>query len=307
MKKIFSFIIILFSIPAVGQVDKDLFEYEELSFDSIIAGYNYPQNPELGQVRVAYYLKNGHRNKSMTFRNDTLKGIMEYKYLRNKLIRTKSFSEIYSYDSLPDSMIGKIDYEHYNGKEYRYNNNLLTKVKYFTHTNGSTSYNFNIIFEYDSLQRLKKEIHEDKYIGYAAAFEPQTSNIDSLYYKNSISSNYKTFDYYNDSILINYFSDGEMTGYEWLYGNIDRPYETMTFLVNNEMISHLIYKINEDSLVTERFYKVHSYKSPWGGEVDFAGYKKTIVEYNMDGYPGKLLYYLDDELIMTKSILYYTP
>ena len=172
---------------------------------------------------------------------------------------------------------------------------------------GSMTYDYDIIFEYDRLNRLTKEINLDKHIGYTAGFESNSDSIDTMYYKDATSSSYKTYDYFTDSILAKYYSDGQFTGYDWIYGDLENPREIKSFSDTDELINHLVYLKNNNGLITERFYKLKSPKSTWGGDMDITAEDKITVNYNEKGYPLIVRYFENDKLIMIKNLKYYAP
>ena len=152
-----------------------------------------------------------------------------------------------------------------------------------------------------------KEINLDKHIGYTAGFASNSDNIDTMYYKDATSSSYKTYDYFTDSILVKYYSDGQFTGYDWIYGDFGNPREIKSFSDSDLFINHLVYLENNTGLITEKFYKLKTSKSTWGGQKDITSEDKITVDYNDKGYPLIVKYFENDKLIMIKNLKYYAP
>ena len=256
MNKLITFILILLPICIFGQVESDIYEYKNVDFDSVVVTIDYIHWKDSPKVRSVYIFKSGNITFYKSYHNDTLDYISESEYNNNKLIKTKNFSEIYSYDPDLKKHVGAIRDDYFNGREFIFNGDRLIKIQYYMSIEGSMTYDYDIIFEYDSINRLIKETNLDKHIGYTAGFESNSDNIDTMYYKSAASSSYKTYDYFTDSILVKYFSDGQFTGYDWIYGDLENPREIKSFSDSDELINHLVYLKNNTGLITERFYKL---------------------------------------------------
>jgi hypothetical protein len=307
MHKLITYILTFLPICVFAQVESDIYEYKNVDFDSVIVTIDYPNWKYRPKVRSVYFFSNGNNTLYKSYRNDTLDYISEDEYNNDKLIKTKNFSEVFSYDPDLKKDVGTIRDDYFNGREFIYNKEKLIKIQYYMSIEGSMTYDYDIIFEYDSLNRLIKETNLDKHIGYTAGFESNSDNIDTMYYKNATSSSYKTYDYFTDSILVKYFSDGKYTGYDWIYGDLENPREIKSFSNLNELINHLVYLKNNNGLITARFYKFKTPKSTWGGEMDITAEDKITVDYNDKGYPLIVKYFENDKLIMIKNLKYYAP
>lgn len=307
MHKLITFILTFLPIYIFGQVESNIYEYKNVDFDSVIVTIDYPDWKDSPKVRSIYIFNNGNNTLYKSYHNDTLDYISEYEYSNDKLIKTKNFTEIFSYDPDLKKHVGAIRDDYFNGQEFIFMDDRLIKIQYYMSIEGSMTYDYDIIFEYDSLKRLIKETNLDKHIGYTAGFESNSDNIDTMYYKNATSLSYKTYDYFTDSVLVKYFSDGQLTGYDWIYGDLENPREIKSFSDTDELINHLVYLKNNNGLITERFYKLKTPKSTWGGEMDITAEDKITVDYNDKGYPLIVKYFENDKLIMIKNLKYYAP
>lgn len=307
MHKLIIFILTFLPIYIFGQVESDIYEYKNVDFDSVIVTIDYPDWKDSPKIRSIYIFNNGNNTLYKSYHNDTLDYISEYEYSNDKLIKTKNFTEIFSYDPDLNKHVGAIRDDYFNGREFIFDGERLIKIQYYVSIEGSMTYDYDIIFEYDSLNRLTKEINLDKHIGYTAGFESNSDNIDTMYYKDATSSSYKTYDYFTDSILAKYYSDGQITGYDWIYGDLENPQEIKSFSDTDELINHLVYLKNNNGLITERFYKLKTPKSTWGGEMDITAEDKITVDYDEQGYPLIVKYFENDKIIMIKNLKYYAP
>jgi len=128
----------------------------------------------------------------------------------------ESHGQIFSYDDKTKKEIGQIQDNTYHGRIFEYDGDLLTKQIYVACYDGSKSYNYFIFYEYDNSGRLIKEVNIDGDIGLTGDFKPNSSVIDTIYYKDKITKWTTTHLYKADSIIsIDYNDNNDIQGYSF--------------------------------------------------------------------------------------------
>lgn len=138
-----------------------------------------------------------------------------YEYYDNGLLKyEESHNQIFGYDEKTKKETGQIKDDTYHGKIFEYKGNLLTKQIYVTCYDGSKTYNYVILYEYDNSGRLTKEVNVDGNIGVTGDFKPNSSVIDTMYYKDKVTKWTTTYQYKADSIIsTDYDDNNEIQGY----------------------------------------------------------------------------------------------
>lgn len=140
-----------------------------------------------------------------------------YEYYDNGLLKyEESHSPIFSYDEKTKKEIAQIKDDAYSGKIFEYKANLLTKQIYVICYDGSKSYDYVILYEYDNSGQLTKEVSVDGNIGLTGDFKPNSSVIDTMYYKDKVTKWTTTHQHKGDSIIsTNYDDNNQIHGYSF--------------------------------------------------------------------------------------------
>lgn len=303
MKHYLFIISLVIPLNIFGQIDTKIFEFENVYFDSLIVETTYPNRNDFWK-RV-YIYENGFKVRESSFMSDTLNSYTDYSYENGNLIISETHNQIYSYDSEQDKHVGKIREDYYYGKEYTYENDMRSKIIDYDVNENSKSFNYETLFQYDSKNLLEKEVLIDNYIGITGDFETNSVNLDTMYYKNTINKSYKTYEYFNDSVVIKYYEDGNFSGHELYIGQFESPREIKTFSNSKELLRHELYERNEIGLVVVQIFKLKTGKNAWGHGIDYSMEDRIIFEYNKKEMPERVKYYKGSQLIMTREFKYY--
>jgi len=207
-----------------------------------ISGYDFTRNNLKGFKRVtstrtnyngrdctsynSIYLINelGDIVRSEHYDKKELTNWTKYEYYDNGLLKyEESHNEIFSYDEKTKKETGQIKDDTYHGKIFEYNGNLLTKQIYVTCYDGSKSYNYVILYEYDNSGRLIKEVNVDGNLGVTGDLKPNSSVIDTMYHKDNVTKWTTTYLYKADSIIsTNYDNNNEIQGYSFTKLNLTK-------------------------------------------------------------------------------------
>ena len=307
MKSFFLFFLNLINICVHAQVEEDIYSYNNVNFDSVVVTINYPDRDEITKYISTYIFENGYNVMYKSYRNDTLIYVSELEYNNEKLIHIQNHSEVYSYNPELAKHIGEIRDDHYSWQEFNYDNGNLINIQFYSAIGNSITNNYEIVYSYNNNNQLVKKSNIDKYVGYRFDFEANTDNIDTAFYKDINKISYNEFEYYTDSILVKYYSDDRLTGYDLISGSVDKPKEIKSYSDSWDLLNHIVYVRNKSGLVTEKFYKLKTSKSQWGGSMDITAENRVIIHYNDKGYPLLLEYFMDDKILMIKRIKYYAP
>ncbi len=307
MKRLILYFLTFIQIYSYAQVEEDIYKYSNVNFDSIIVTYDYPNSKEIRKSKSIYIFENGQNVIYRSYRNDTITYVSELEYNNDKLIHIQNYSEVYSYNPELAKHIGEIRDDHFSWQEFNYNDDNLISIQFYRSIGNSITNYYDIVYEYDNINRLIKKINIDKHIGYRFDFEANSDIIDKGYYKDTSIVSYIEFEYYTDSILAKYYFDNSLTGYDLIYGSYDKPKEIKSFSDSWDLINHIVYVRNKNELVTEKFYKLKTSNSQWGGSMDITADNRLIIQYNEKGYPLLIEYYMDDKVIMIKKLNYYAP
>lgn len=303
MKHYLFIISLIIPLNVFGQIDAKIFEFENVNFDSLIVETTYPNENDFW--KTVYIYENGVKVREKSFSSDTLKSYTDYSYKNGNLIIYENHNQVYSYDPEKDKYVGKIREDYYYGKEYVYDNSVRSMIIDYDVSENSKSFNYETHFQYDSNNRLEKEVLIDKYIGITGDFETNSVNLDSMYYKNTIHESYKTYEYFNDSVIIKYYENGNFSGYELYIGKFESPREIKIFSNSKELLRHEVFKRNEIGLVVVQIFKLKTGKDAWGHVIDYSMEDRIIFEYNKNRMPIKVKLYKGRQLIMTEKFKYY--
>lgn len=139
----------------------------------------------------------------------------KYEYYDNGLLKyEESHSPIFSYDGKTKKEIGQIKDDTYDAKIFEYNGKLLMKEIYVDCYDGSKSYDYLVLYEYDDDGQLIKEISVDGSIGLTGNFKPNSTEIDTLYHKDKVTKWTTTHVHKADSIIsTNYDEEDKIQGF----------------------------------------------------------------------------------------------
>lgn len=202
-----------------GQISGYDFKREDLKgykkVTSIRINYNGRDSSSYSSI---YFINEfGDITKSEHYDNKELTRWTKYEYTDNGLLKyEENHSPIFSYDEKTKKEIGQIKDDIYHGKIFEYNGKLLTKVTYVDCYEGSKSYDYVVLYEYDNSERLVKEVSVDGNIGLTGKFKPNSSVIDTLYNKNKVTRWTKNYVHKADSIIgTDYNDNDEIQGYSF--------------------------------------------------------------------------------------------
>src|SRR5688500_2795964 len=168
MRLLFTIITVTLLSDSFGQISGYDFTRENLKgFKRITAtrtNYNGRDSTSYNSIYLIDEL--GDVVRSEHFDKKELTNWTKYEYYDNGLLKyEESHSPIFRYDEKTKKEVGQIKDDAYNGKIFEYNGSLLTKQIYVTCYDGSKSYNYIILYEYDNSGRLTKEVSIDGNIG----------------------------------------------------------------------------------------------------------------------------------------------
>jgi hypothetical protein len=178
---------------------------------------NYYERDSATYNSIYFVNELGDIVKSESYENDELRGWTRYEYYDNGLLKyEETHTPIFSYDKISKKEIGRIMDDSYSGKIFEYNGDLLAKKRFLTCYDGSKSYNYVVLYEYDKSGRLIKEVSVDGSIGLTGDFKPNSSVIDSMYYKDKTTTWTTTHLFKADSIIsTDYDDNNEIQGYSF--------------------------------------------------------------------------------------------
>ncbi len=213
-----------------------------------ISGYDFKREDlkgykKLTSIRTNYFGRDSSSYSSIYFINEfgditksehydkkELTHWTKYEYYDNGVLKyEENHSPIFRYDEKTKKEIGQIKDDTYHGKMFEYNGMLLTKVIYIDCYEGSKSYDFVVLYEYDNSGRPIKEVSVDGNIGLTGKFKPNSSIIDTLYNKDKVTRWTKKYVHRADSIICTDYDDqDEIQGYSFTKLSADkRPIITL--------------------------------------------------------------------------------
>lgn len=226
MRLIFTIITVTLLSDSFGQVSGYDFTRENIKGFKRITSTRINYNGRDSTSYNSNYLINklGDVVRSEHYDKKELTNWTKFEYYDNGLLKyEESHSLIFSYNEKTKKEIGQIKDDAYNGKIFEYNGSLLTKQIYFTCYEGSKSYNYTILYKYDNSGRIIKEVSVDGNIGLAGDFKPNSSVIDTMYYKDKVTKKTTTHLYKADSIIsTNYDDNNEIQGYSFTKLNLTK-------------------------------------------------------------------------------------
>jgi hypothetical protein len=226
MRLLFTIITVTLLTDSFGQISGYDFTRENLKGFKRITSTRTNYNGRDSTSYNSIYLINelGDIVRSEHYDKKELTNWTKYEYYDNGLLKyEESHSPIFSYDEKTKKEIGQIKDDAYNGKIFEYNGSLLTKQIYVTCYDGSKSYNYIILYEYDNSGRLIKESNVDGNIGMTGDFKPNSSVIDTMYYKDKVTKWTTTHLYKADSIIsTNHDDKNEIQGYSFTKLNLTK-------------------------------------------------------------------------------------
>lgn len=250
-----------------------------LSFGSFgqISGYEFKRTDLKGLKKVTatrtnYYGKDSTTYSSIYFVNGLgdivksehydkkeLTNWTKYEYYGNGLLKyEENHSPVFRYDEKTGKEIGQIRDDIYHGKMFEYSGNLLTKLTYIDSYEGSKSYDYVIVFEYDNFGRLIKEVSIDSSVGLTGKFEPNSSIIDTLYNKDKVTRWTKIHVHKEDSIISTDYDDqGKIQGYTFTKLNdAKKPIVTLDTDSQKEGIKSVVKTYDNKGNLTREIIKI---------------------------------------------------
>jgi hypothetical protein len=219
MRLLIIIIVMTFLSDTFGQISgydfirEDLKGYKKVT--SISTNYNGRDSSSYSSI---YFVNEfGDITKSEHYDNKELTQWTKYEYYDNGLLKyEENHSPIFSYDEKTKKEIGQIKDDIYHGKMFEYNGILLTKVTYIDCYEGSKTYDYVILYEYDNSGRLVKEVSIDGNIGLTGEFKPNSNVIETLYNKSKVTRWTKNYVHRSDSIIgTEYDDNNEIQGYSF--------------------------------------------------------------------------------------------
>ncbi len=124
--------------------------------------------------------------RSEEYHGHTLTSWTTYQYYDNGLLKYEEHhGQFFSYDENTRKDTARISDDNYYGTIFEYNGDLLVKETHINCFDGSKSYPYVILYEYDNAKRLIKETSFDTYLGPTFEFRPNSSQIDTVYNKHN--------------------------------------------------------------------------------------------------------------------------
>lgn len=224
MRLIITITLITLLSDSFGQISEFHFTRKNLKGFKKVTSTRINYNGQDSTSYSSIYLINklGDIVRSEHYDKKELVNWTKYEYYDNGLLKyEESHNQMFSYDEKSKREIGQIEDDTYQGKIFEYSGNLMTRQIYVTCYDGSKSYDNLTLYEYDNSGRLVKEINIDSDLGLTAEFKPNSSVVDSMYYKDKVTRWSTTHLHKADSIISTTYDDNnEIQGYSFTKLNL---------------------------------------------------------------------------------------
>jgi hypothetical protein len=222
---------------------------------------------------------------------------------QGQILSSQSYSEIFAYDENIGDHVPVWKDGYYNGSDFIYSDGLLIEEQLYNCIEGTRSYNYAYRYYYDIDGIITQEEFLNFYIGITGDFEPNSSVLKSLYYKNITTEYITSYEYRNDSIIeTNYGKDDEIIGYDYTILNKNNlPIQNISTDSAGAVITIHRYKYNSSLNLSERTREIVDISKI---NYDLMAEDRYTIEYRTDGLPSIGRTYYQEELISKRTLTY---
>ncbi len=219
MRLLITIFLVTFFSDLFGQFDGYEFKRENLvGYNKITTTrLNYYKNDSTSYTSIYYVNDIGDIVKSEHFDESKISSWAKYEYSDSGLLK---YQEVHNptnrFDEKTNREIEEIKDDTYHGILFEYQDQLLTKQFYIDCYEGSKSSDRYTLYEYDKSGRITKEVTIDGSVGITGSFKPNSTVIDTMYYKDKTTSWTKIYTHKTDSIISSsYDESNEIQGYSF--------------------------------------------------------------------------------------------
>lgn len=246
---------------------------------------------------------NGNIIKTENYGEGELKEWREFEYdAKGNLTYEERHSQIYVYNEEADDHLPIWEDGRYSGILYEYGNNKLVSVTYFYVNKDDFSNHLEIQYAYDKSGRLLKETHRNNFNGFTGNFKPNTSELDTIFLKNSAEIEEVDYTYINDTVIATRSNSGKVI--EYTYKILDQnkqPVHVYRTDESRDKIVEYYYIYSKEGLLIEERMKVLNYDKL---DIDMAAGDLVKTWYNSKGLPIETKAY-ENSTMISGSTYYY--